>query len=47
MGCRKSSAKREVYNNTSLPQKIRKISNKRPNPIPKATRKRRTKKPQS
>ena len=28
MGCSKSSSKREFYSNTSLPQKIRKISNK-------------------
>ena len=27
MGCSKSSSKREVYSNTSLPQEIRKISN--------------------
>ena len=27
MGLRKSSSKREVYSDTSLPQKIRKISN--------------------
>ena len=27
MGCSKSSSKREVYSNTSLPQKTRKISN--------------------
>ena len=31
MGCRKSSAKREVYNNTSLPEETREISNKQPN----------------
>ena len=35
MGCSKSSSKREVYNNTSLPQEIRKISNKQPNLTPK------------
>ena len=28
MGCSKSSSKREVYSNTSLPQETRKISNK-------------------
>ena len=28
MGCSKSSSKREVYSNTGLPQKTRKISNK-------------------
>ena len=38
MGCSKSSAKREVYRNTSLLQKTRETSNKQP----KATRKRRT-----
>ena len=37
-------SKREVYNNTILPQEIRKISNKQPNLTPKATRERRTKK---
>ena len=31
MGCSKSSSKREVYNNTFLPQETRKISNKQPN----------------
>ena len=31
MGCSKSSSKREFYSNTSLPQEIRKISNKQPN----------------
>ena len=31
MGCSKSSSEWEVYNNTCLPQKIRKISNKQPN----------------
>ena len=38
MGCSKSSSKREVYNNTVLPQEIRKISNKQPNLTPKAIR---------
>ena len=28
MGCSKSSSKREFYSNASLPQEIRKISNK-------------------
>ena len=28
MGCSKSSSKRKVHNNTGLPQKTRKISNK-------------------
>ena len=40
MGCSKSSAKREVYNNTNLPQEMRKTSNKQLNPTPKAARKR-------
>jgi len=39
----KSSAKREVHSNTSLPQEIREIQNKQPNFTPKATGKRRTK----
>ena len=47
MGHSKSSAKREVYSNTSLPQETRNISNKQPNLAPKAIRERRTKKPQS
>ena len=46
-GCSKSSSKREVYSNTSLPQQIRKISNKQPNLTPKALRERRTNKTQS
>ena len=41
MGCSKSSAKPEVYSKTSLPQKMRKASNKQPNLIPNATRERR------
>ena len=44
MGCSKGSAKMEVYNNTSLPQETRAISNKQPNLTPKATRKRTKKK---
>lgn len=40
MGCSRSSSKREVYSNTSLLQETRKISNKQPNLIPKATRER-------
>ena len=43
----KSSSKREAYNNTILPQETGKISNKQPILIPKATRERRTNKPQS
>ena len=37
MGCIKNCSKREVYSNTSLPQEIRKISNKQSDIIPKAT----------
>ena len=44
MGCSKSSHKREVYSNTILPQKTRKILNRQPNFTPKATGKRRSKK---
>ena len=43
----KSSSNKEVYSNTILPQKTRKISNKQPNLTPKAIRERRTKKPHS
>ena len=35
MGCSKSSSNREVYNNTILPQEIRKTSNGQPNFTPK------------
>ena len=45
MGCSKSSSKREVYSNTILPQEIRRTSNRQPNFTPKATGKRRIKKP--
>ena len=45
MGHSKSSSKREVYSDTSLPQETRKISNKKPNRMPKATRERRKTKP--
>ena len=45
MGCSKSSAKREVYSTTLLPQETRNISNKQPNLTPKAIRERRTKDP--
>ena len=41
MGFRKSSAKRQVHSNTSLPQEARASSSKQPNVTPKATRKRR------
>ena len=47
MGCSKSTSKREVYNNTSLPQEIRKILNKQSNLTPRGTKKRRTNKTQS
>ena len=46
MGCSKSSSKREVYSNTIVPQKTRKISIKQTTPTSKATRERRTKKTQ-
>ncbi len=35
MGYSKSSSKREVYSNTTLPEETRKISNKQPNLAPK------------
>ena len=41
-GMQQNNSKREVYSNTSLPQEIRKSSNKQPNFTAKATRKRRT-----
>ena len=44
MGLRKSSAKREIHSNTSLPQET---SNKQPNFTSKPTRKRRKEEPQS
>ena len=47
MGCSENSSKREVYNNTILPQETRKTSNGQPNFTPKTTGKRRTKKPQN
>ena len=47
MGCSKISSKREVYNNTILPQETRKTSNKQPKLTPKATRERRRNKTQS
>ena len=46
MGFSKSSAKGKVHSNTSLPQETREKSNKYPNFIPKATRKRRNEEPQ-
>ena len=45
MRCSKSNSKKEVYSDTSLPQETRKISNKKPNRMPKATRERRKTKP--
>ena len=39
-GMQKNSSKREVYSDTSLPLKARKISNKESNLIPKGTIKR-------
>ena len=47
MGCSRSSSKREVYSNTTLPQETRKTSNRQPNFTPKTTGKRRTKKHQN
>ena len=47
MGHSKSSAKREVYSNTSLPQETGNISNKQPNLVPKAIRERRAKNPKA
>ena len=47
MGHSKSSAKREVYSNTSLPQETGNISNKQPNLAAKAIRERRTKNPKA
>ena len=47
MGFSKSSAKREVHSNTSLPQETRETSNKQLNFTPKATWKRRKEEPQS
>ena len=43
IGHSKSSSMGEVYSNTILPKETRKISNWKPNLIPKATRKRRKK----
>ena len=40
MDCSKSSSKSEVYSDTSLPQKTRKISNKKPNLTLRGTRER-------
>ena len=43
MGCSKSSSKREVYSDTSLPQEKRKMLNKQSNLTPKETRKKKNK----
>ena len=43
MGFSKSSAKREIYSSTILPQETRKTLNRKPNFTPKTTGKRRTK----
>ena len=47
MGSSKSSSKREVQSNTSLPQESRKISNEQPSLTPKAPREKRTNKTQN
>ena len=44
MGFTKSSTKREVHQNASLPQETRETSHKQPNLIPKSTRKEQKKK---
>ena len=41
MGCSKSSSKEEVYSNTILPQRTRKVLSIQPNHTPKETAKRR------
>ena len=46
-GCNKSISERPVYNFKISPKEMRKISNKQPNIMPKATRERITKKTQS
>ena len=45
LGCSKRSSKREVYDNTTLPQETRKTWNRRPNFTPKTTEEKRTKNP--
>ena len=42
-----NSSKRDVYSNIILPQETRKISNKQPKLLPKATRERKTNKTQN
>ena len=44
MGFSKSSAKRKVHSNTSLPQETRETSNKQPKFTPKATQKKKNRK---
>ena len=44
MGCSKSNSKREVCNNTILPQETRKTLNRQPNSTSKTAGKRRTEK---
>ena len=46
-GCNKSSSKREVHSDSSLPKEMRKMSNKQPNLPSKWVRKIRTSKTQS
>jgi len=38
LGCSKSSSRRKFYNNTNLPQELRKISNKQPKRTRKANK---------
>ena len=45
MGCSKRTSKMGVYSSTILPQETRKTLNTQPNLTPKATGKRRRKKP--
>ena len=45
MGCTKSNDKREVCSNTNLPKEARETTNKQAKLTPKATRKKRAKKP--
>ena len=45
MGFSKSNSKREVYNNTIIPQEIRKALKKQPNSTSKAVGEKRIKKP--
>ena len=42
MGHNKGNFTTDVYSNLSLPQEMRKISNKQPNLTPKGTRERKT-----